>query len=160
MSHPFFDIAVKTIDGRETTLAEFKGNVILVVNVASQCGYTPQYAGLESLYQKYKDQGFVILGFPCNQFLGQEPGDESAIQGFCHRNFGVTFHLFSKINVNGSATHPLFEYLKSQRRGIFGTRSIKWNFTKFLISRSGEVTARYGPSTKPESLEKDIQTLF
>jgi glutathione peroxidase len=159
LHHPF-EIPITTIDGRETTLDEYRDNVILIVNVASHCGCTPQYADLESLYRKYKDRGFVVLGFPCNQFFRQEPDDVSAIQQFCSREYGVTFPLFEKVKVNGRHTHPLYQFLKSQRRGTLGTKFIKWNFTKFLIDRGGAVVCRYGPFTKPKSIEKDVVILL
>ncbi|MBT8348976.1 MAG: glutathione peroxidase, partial [Sulfurovum sp.] len=141
-------------------LEQYKGNVILIVNVASKCGYTSQYDGLEALYKKYKDQGLVVLGFPCNQFGSQEPGSEAEIQNFCRVNFGVTFPMFSKINVNGDDTHPLYRYLKSEQPGILGTEIIKWNFTKFLVSKEGKVIERFGSSIKPISLEKEIEVLL
>ncbi len=155
-----YDIPVKTIDGRITTLAEFQGRVLLIVNVASQCGLTPQYAGLEELYRKHRDAGFTVLGFPCNQFAHQEPGDEPTIQQFCTTNYGVSFPLFAKIEVNGPHAHPLYQFLKSQRPGIFGTEAIKWNFTKFLVGRDGAVLRRYGPGTKPARIERDLPPLL
>ncbi len=155
-----YDFKVNTIDSKETTLEQYKGKVMLIVNVASKCGYTPQYDGLETLYKKYKEQGLVVLGFPCNQFSSQEPGSEAEIQNFCRVNFGVTFPMFSKINVNGDDTHPLYRYLKSQQPGILGTETIKWNFTKFLVDKKGKVIERYGSSTKPVSLEEEIESLL
>lgn len=155
-----YDIKVKTINGEETTLEQYKGNVMLIVNVASKCGYTPQYDGLETLYKKYKDEGLVVLGFPCNQFGSQEPGSEAEIQNFCRVNFGVTFPMFSKINVNGEETHPLYQYLKSEQPGILGTEAIKWNFTKFLVDKKGNVVKRFGSSTKPKELEEKIEALL
>ena len=155
-----YDIKVKTINGEETTLEQYKGNVMLIVNVASKCGYTPQYDGLETLYKKYKDEGLVVLGFPCNQFGSQEPGSEAEIQNFCRVNFGVTFPMFSKINVNGEETHPLYQYLKSEQPGILGTEAIKWNFTKFLVDKEGNVVKRFGSSTKPKELEDKIEALL
>ncbi len=155
-----YDIKVKDIQGRETILGEFKNQVLLIVNVASQCGFTPQYKGLENLYKKYQSKGFRVLGFPCNQFGAQEPGDESEIQSFCDLNYGITFPLFSKIEVNGPHTHPLYEFLKSEKKGILGTEAIKWNFTKFLIDRSGVVLKRFAPTTKPEELEAEIEKLL
>jgi glutathione peroxidase len=128
------------------------------VNVASECGYTPQYAGLEALYRKYKDRGFEVLGFPCNQFGGQEPGDEKQIKSFCETRFDVSFPLFAKIDVNGPGTHPLYEFLKSAEPGLFGTEAIKWNFTKFLVAKDGSVRKRYAPQTKPEAIAADIET--
>ena len=155
-----YDIKVKTINGEEATLKPYKGKVILIVNVASKCGYTPQYDGLETLYKKYKDEGLVVLGFPCNQFGSQEPGSEAEIQNFCRVNFGVTFPMFSKINVNGQETHPLYQYLKSEQPGILGTEAIKWNFTKFLVDKEGNVVKRFGSSTKPKELEEKIEALL
>jgi len=158
--HSIYEIKVKTIDGKETTLEPYKGKVILIVNVASKCGFTRQYDGLESLYRKYKEKGLVVLGFPCNQFGSQEPGTEKEIQNFCRVNFGVTFPMYSKINVNGEETHPLYRYLKSEQPGILGTEAIKWNFTKFLIDREGNVIKRFGSSATPKEIEKDIETLL
>lgn len=155
-----YDIKVKTINGEETTLEPYKGKVMLIVNVASKCGYTPQYDGLETLYKKYMDAGLVVLGFPCNQFGSQEPGSEAEIQNFCRVNFGVTFPMFSKINVNGEETHPLYRYLKSEQPGILGTEAIKWNFTKFLVDKQGNVVERFGSSTKPKELEEKLESLL
>jgi glutathione peroxidase len=155
-----YDIKVKTINGEETTLEPYKDKVLLIVNVASKCGYTPQYDGLEALYKKYKDEGLVVLGFPCNQFGSQEPGSEAEIQNFCRVNFGVTFPMFSKIKVNGEETHPLYRYLKSKQPGILGTEAIKWNFTKFLVDKEGNVVERFGSSTKPKELEEKIEPLL
>ena len=152
-----FTIPVTTIDGRATTLGEYRGQVMLIVNVASRCSLTPQYAGLEALYRTYRDRGFVVLGFPCNQFFHEEPDPEPVIQQFCRTTYGVTFPLFAKIDVNGADTHPLYRFLKSRHRGLLGTRFILWNFTKFLISRKGEVVGRYGPIAKPERLAKRIE---
>lgn len=152
-----YDFKVKTIMGEETTLESYKGKVMLIVNVASKCGFTKQYTGLQELYEKYKDKGFVVLGFPCNQFMSQEPGTEKEIQNFCQVNFGVTFPLFAKIDVNGDNTHPLYVYLKSQASGFLGSESIKWNFTKFLVDKEGNVIERFGSSTEPKELEKDIE---
>ncbi len=155
-----YDFKLRTINGKDTTLEPYKGKVLLIVNVASKCGYTPQYDGLETLYTKYKDKGFVVLGFPCNQFGSQEPGSEAEIQNFCRVNFGVTFPMFSKINVNGENTHPLYQYLKSEQPGILGTEAIKWNFTKFLVDKEGHVVERFGSSTKPSELEDKIEALL
>jgi glutathione peroxidase len=152
-------IIAKTIDGKEKLLKEYQGQVVLVVNVASQCGFTKQYAGLEALYQKFSSKGFVILGFPCNQFGHQEPGSESEIQQFCQLNYGVTFPLFAKIDVNGPNTHPLFVYLKQEQTGLLGTEAIKWNFTKFLVDRQGHVVKRYAPQTEPKDLEKEVEAM-
>lgn len=155
-----YDFKVVTIEGEETTLSPYKNQILLIVNVASKCGFTSQYDGLEALYKKYKDKGFTVLGFPCNQFGSQEPGTEKEIQNFCRVNFGVTFPMFSKINVNGEKTHPLYQYLKSEQPGILGTEAIKWNFTKFLVDREGNVIKRFGSSTTPKEIEKEIETLL
>lgn len=154
-----YDFIVKGIDGREIPLADFRGQVLLIVNVASRCGFTPQYTVLEALYRKYHPQGFSVLGFPCDQFLHQEPGDEQEIKNFCSLNYDVTFPLFSKVHVNGSQTHPLFAYLKSIQRGMLGTGTIKWNFTKFLIDRQGRAVRRFSPRTV-DKLEPAIQPLL
>jgi glutathione peroxidase len=158
MSQSIYEIAVKTIDGKEVTLSDYQGKVLLIVNVASKCGFTSQYKGLESLYQKYKAEGLEILGFPCNQFGGQEPGTETEIQSFCSLNYGVTFPMFAKIDVNGAHEHPLYAYLKSKKTGLLGFDAIKWNFSKFLVDRQGEVIERYAPSTSPDSISTDIET--
>ncbi|HTV34048.1 MAG TPA: glutathione peroxidase [Methylocella sp.] len=155
-----YDFKAASLDGRETPLSDFSGKVLLVVNTASHCGFTPQYAGLEALYRKYKDRGFAVLGFPCNQFGAQEPGDAPEIAKFCSTKYDVTFPLFAKIEVNGAATHPLYAYLKTQAKGILDTEAIKWNFTKFLVDREGKVTARFAPNDKPEALEGDIEKLL
>lgn len=150
------DIQVRGIDGTEQTLASYTGQVLLIVNVASRCGFTPQYTGLEALYQKFRSQGFAVLGFPCDQFGHQEPGDEAAIRQFCTLNYSVTFPLFAKLEVNGAAAHPLYQFLKEARPGLLGTEAIKWNFTKFLVGRDGVVLQRYAPTDKPESLAAAI----
>lgn len=155
-----FDISVTTMDGEPTTLANFRGKVLLIVNVASQCGYTPQYAGLEALHRQYKDRGFSVLGFPCNQFGQQEPGDAAAIKQFCTDRYDVTFPLFAKIEVNGDNAHPLYQLLKRERKGLLGTEAIKWNFTKFLIDRDGNVRQRYAPKDTPAEIAKDVATLL
>lgn len=155
-----YDISVKNIRGEELTMSEYKDRVLLIVNTASKCGFTSQYKGLEKVYQKHKDKGFVVLGFPCNQFKNQEPEGEAAIQEFCELNFGVTFPLFSKIDVNGKSAHPLFQLLKNEAKGLLGSGSIKWNFTKFLVDKNGKVIKRYAPTVKPESIEKDIVELL
>ena len=151
-----YDIEVRTIDGGVQTLEPYRGQMLLIVNVASRCGYTPQYAGLEALYRKYRDRGFVVLGFPCNQFGAQEPGTEAEILAFCTSTYGVTFPLFSRIDVNGPRAHPLYRHLTAARRGLLGTAGIKWNFTKFLVGPSGEVLRRYGPRVPPEQIERDL----
>jgi glutathione peroxidase len=155
-----YSFEVKTIDGTATTLEAYRGKVLLIVNVASKCGYTPQYKGMEELYRKYKDQGFVVLGFPCNQFGLQESAPEAEIKTFCERNFGVTFPLFSKIDVNGAYAHPLYQHLKKQEKGLLGSEFIKWNFTKFLVDRTGTVIKRYGPQKTPAAIEEDIAALL
>ena len=155
-----FEIEVKTIDGELITLDSYKGKVLLIVNVASKCGFTSQYDGLEELYKKYSEQGFVILGFPCNQFGGQEPGSEEEIISFCRLNHGVTFPMFAKIEVNGNDAHPLYVHLKKQRPGLLGSGSIKWNFTKFLVDRDGTVMQRFAPSKKSSDMESDISALL
>ena len=152
-----YDFKAKGIDGKEVSLSQYSGKPLLIVNVASQCGFTPQYEGLEKLYEKYRDRGFFVLGFPCNQFGAQEPGSESDIKTFCELNFGVKFPLFSKIDVNGDHTHPLYEFLKKAQPGVLGSEAIKWNFTKFLVDRQGNPVKRYGSAEKPESIEKDIE---
>jgi len=148
-----------TLSGEHKTLGDFPGKVLLVVNTASQCGFTPQYQGLEALWKRYRDRGLVVLGFPCNQFGKQEPGDEQAISSFCELNFGVSFPLFRKVDVNGASAHPLFAQLKRQAPGLLGTQRIKWNFTKFLISGDGRQVTRYAPTTKPEALQTAIDAL-
>ncbi|HVT36104.1 MAG TPA: glutathione peroxidase [Nevskiaceae bacterium] len=155
-----YDFSAKNIDGSEQKLDQYKGKVLLVVNVASKCGFTPQYKGLEEIWRKHKDQGLVILGFPCDQFGHQEPGDENEIKNFCSLSYDVTFPLFAKIEVNGANAHPLYQYLKSEAPGLLGSEGIKWNFTKFLIDKSGKVVKRYGSVDKPESIEKDIEKLL
>jgi glutathione peroxidase len=151
------DIPLKTIDGQARTLNDFAGRALLIVNVASQCGFTPQYAGLEALHRRFRERGFAVLGFPCDQFGHQEPGDEAAIQKFCTDKYDVTFPMFAKIEVNGANAHPLFKALKQEAPGLLGTQAIKWNFTKFLVDRSRRVARRYAPSDKPETLVKDIE---
>ncbi len=156
----FYDFSALSIDGHEVPLAQYRGKVVLIVNTASKCGYTPQYAGLETLYEQYKDRGLVVLGFPCNQFGAQEPGGEAEIAQFCELNFGVRFPIFAKVDVNGQDAHPLFKFLKSEKAGIFGTEAIKWNFTKFLIDRAGNVVGRFAPATAPADLGAAIDKLL
>ena len=151
-----YDFSAKTIDGDEQPLAAYKGKALLIVNVASKCGFTPQYKGLEELYEKFRGKGLVVLGFPCDQFGHQEPGDEEEIKNFCELNYDVTFPLFSKIEVNGANTHPLYKYLKGEAKGVLGSESIKWNFTKFLIAKDGKVVRRYAPTDTPQGIEKDV----
>ncbi|UZH55265.1 glutathione peroxidase [Salinimicrobium tongyeongense] len=155
----FYDFTVLSLQGNEVNLEKYKGKVVLVVNTASECSFTPQFEGLEALYQKYKDQGLEILGFPCNQFGNQEPGDEKSIAEGCVVNYGVTFPMFSKVDVNGEHAAPLFKYLKKEKGGLLGSK-IKWNFTKFLIDRNGKPVERFAPITKPKNLEKDIEKLL
>lgn len=152
-----YSFSAQAIDGSEVQLSDYAGQVLLVVNVASQCGFTPQYAGLETLFRDYKDQGFVVLAFPCNQFGRQEPGDAQEISEFCRSRYDISFPLFEKIEVNGPEAHPLYVWLKSQKAGILGSPSIKWNFSKFLVDRQGKVVQRLGPTAKPESLRKEIE---
>ncbi|HWM62160.1 MAG TPA: glutathione peroxidase [Rhizomicrobium sp.] len=149
-----------TLAGEEVGLESWRGRVLLIVNTASACGFTPQYAGLEALYQKLEPQGLTVLGFPCNQFGAQEPGTEAEIGAFCQKNYGVTFPMFAKVDVKGANAHQLFQYLTQAKPGILGTEAIKWNFTKFLIDRDGEPVARYAPQTKPEDLEEPIRKLL
>lgn len=151
-----YEFEVKTISGETITMDAFKNKVLLIVNVASKCGFTNQYEGLESLYQKYKDKGLVVLGFPCNQFMNQEPLSEDEIKSFCSLTYGVTFPMFAKIDVNGENAHPLYKYLKESKKGLLGSEAIKWNFTKFLVDKNGNVVNRFAPATKPETLEVDI----
>jgi len=155
-----YDIPVTTIDGTLTTLAQYRGNVLLIVNVASRCGFTDQYAGLEELYRFYKDRGLVVLGFPCNQFLSQEPDNEKEIKKFCSLKYEVSFPMFAKVNVNGPDTHPLYKHLKNEARGFLGTKSIKWNFTKFLVNREGKVIRRFATTTKPQKIARYIEKLL
>ena len=160
MTDNLLNIPCTTLSGDQKTLADYAGKVVLVVNTASKCGFTPQYKGLEALWQAYKDRGLVILGFPCNQFGQQEPGDDAAISEFCELNFGVTFPLFKKVEVNGSNAHPLFVQLKKRAPGLLGSQGIKWNFTKFLIDRDAQSVKRYAPATKPEALKTAIEALL
>lgn len=155
-----YDIVATTIDGKQQSLGEYAGKAMLVVNVASRCGFTPQYAGLESLYRRFAEKGFVVLGFPCNQFGAQEPGADNEIAKFCSANYAVSFPMFAKIEVNGENTHPLYRLLKHAAPGIMGLESIKWNFTKFLIDREGQVVRRYAPNDTPEAIGKDIEALL
>ena len=155
-----FDFSARDIDGRERELAEFKGRALLIVNVASQCGFTPQYGGLEALWRKHRDAGLTVLGFPCDQFGHQEPGDEAAIKQFCSLRYDVTFPLFAKIEVNGQGAHPLYRWLKKEQAGVLGTEAIKWNFTKFLVDRSGNVVRRYAPKDAPEKIDDEIAAVL
>ena len=155
-----YDFTAKRLDGSDEKLSDYRGQVLLIVNTASACGFTPQYAGLEALYEKLHGDGLTILGFPCNQFGAQEPGSAAEIGAFCEKNYGVTFPMFAKIEVNGANAHPLYKYLKDAKPGLLGTEAIKWNFTKFLIGKDGEPVARYAPNTKPEELEAPIKKLL
>lgn len=155
MTH-LYQFEAELLEGGDQSLNDYKGKVLLIVNTASKCGFTPQFGGLEKTYQKYKDQGLVVLGFPCNQFGGQDPGSNEQIGDFCQRNYGVSFPMFAKVDVKGPEAHPIFRYLTRETKG-FINRNIKWNFTKFLIARDGTVLNRYAPTTKPESIEQDIE---
>lgn len=155
-----YDFDAAALDGKPIDLADFRGKVVLVVNVASKCGFTPQYEGLEALYRKHKDAGLVILGFPSNQFGAQEPGDAAEIATFCSTTYGVSFPMFEKIDVNGENAHPLYKWMKGQKKGLAGSRDVKWNFTKFLVDRDGAVVRRFGPQDKPEAIEKHIAELL
>lgn len=155
MNQNIFDLSAKANDGTELSLSQYKGKVMLVVNTASKCGFTPQYKGLQALYQKYADKGLVVIGFPCDQFAHQEPGSDGEIAEFCQRNFGVSFPLMAKVEVNGDGAHPVFKHLRKKAPGVIGD-SIKWNFTKFLVSKDGGKVLRYAPTVEPEALESDI----
>jgi len=155
-----FDFQARGLDGQPIDLARWRGKALLIVNTASACGFTPQYQGLEALQRRYEDQGLVVLGFPCNQFGHQEPGSETEIGAFCEKNYGVTFPLFAKVDVNGDDAHPLFRFLKGEAPGVLGTESIKWNFTKFLVGRDGKVVRRYAPQTRPVDIDGDIGSLL
>jgi glutathione peroxidase len=152
-----YDFSARDIDGQDRSLADYAGKVLLIVNVASKCGFTPQYAGLEKLWQDYRERGLVVMGFPCDQFGNQEPGDEAEIKNFCSLTYEVDFPMYAKIEVNGSGAHPLWKWLKDEKGGLLGIDAIKWNFTKFLVGRDGRVLKRYAPTDKPESLAKDIE---
>lgn len=152
-----YDINVSNIKGEETKLSEYAGKVLLIVNTASKCGFTPQFKGLEDLHESYQEQGLQVLGFPCNQFLSQDPGSNDEISEFCSLNYGVTFPMFAKIEVNGENTHPLYQHLKKAAKGVLGSEKVKWNFTKFLVGKDGEVIKRYAPNTEPKAIAKDIE---
>ena len=154
-----YDFTARSLGGEDISLRRFEGQVLLIVNTASKCGFTPQYEGLETLHQAFKARGFSVLGFPCNQFLGQEPGDSRQIEQFCSSNYGVSFPIFQKIEVNGSNAHPLFKYLKAEKSGLLGSW-IKWNFTKFVVDRAGKVVVRHAPMTRPQGLTKEIEALL
>ncbi len=155
-----YDFSAKTIDGTEQSLDAYRGKTMLIVNVASKCGFTPQYAGLEALYEKWVDKGLVVLGFPCDQFGHQEPGNEEDIKNFCSLTYDVKFPMFAKIDVNGANAHPLYQYLKHEAKGLLGSEGIKWNFTKFLVDKNGKVTKRYAPTDTPDSIGKSIEALL
>ena len=155
-----YDFDAETLDGQPAPLAAYRDKVVLIVNTASKCGFTPQYAGLEALYRKYKDRGLVVLGFPCNQFGGQEPGDAAEIANFCSLTYDVDFPMMRKIDVNGPAAHPLYAYLKKAKKGLLGSEAIKWNFTKFLVDRQGQVVDRFAPTVEPKALERAVEALL
>jgi glutathione peroxidase len=155
-----YDFEAETIDGERASLERYRGQVLLIVNTASKCGFTPQYEGLEELWRKYRDRGLVVLGFPCNQFGGQEPGDAEAIKSFCSLTYDVDFPVMRKIDVNGPKAHPLYVWLKSQQKGVLGTEAIKWNFTKFLVDRNGQVVDRFAPTVTPKALDSAIEALL
>ncbi|WP_288370331.1 glutathione peroxidase [uncultured Marinobacter sp.] len=155
-----YDFSAKDIKGNEISLADYQGKVLLIVNTASKCGFTPQFEGLQNLHKELGDKGFEVLGFPCNQFLSQDPGDEDAISQFCSLNYGVSFPMFAKIEVNGEGTHPLFRFLKKEAKGLMGSEKVKWNFTKFLVDSNGQVVRRYAPTAKPEEIRADIEKLL
>jgi glutathione peroxidase len=157
MSDSLYDLEVTTLDGQTHRMDEWRGQVLLVVNTASKCGFTPQYEGLQALHERFGERGLAVLGFPCNQFGAQEPGDAAEIREFCDTRFGVSFPLFAKIDVNGDDTHPLYQHLKSEAPGLLGSRNIKWNFTKFLVDRDGNILERFAPTTKPEKLASQIE---
>jgi glutathione peroxidase len=155
-----YDYSAKTLDGQDVSLADYRGQVLLIVNTASKCGFTPQYEGLEALYRDYKDRGLTILGFPCNQFGAQEPGDAEEIASFCSLTYDVTFPMLAKIDVNRPSAHPLYAFLKKEQKGVLGTEGIKWNFTKFLIDQNGQVVERFEPPVKPETIEPEVEALL
>ena len=155
-----YDFSADSLAGKPVNLDQYRGKVLLIVNTASKCGYTPQYEGLEKVYEQFKDKGVEVLGFPCNQFLSQEPGSAEEIGAFCQKNYGVTFPMFAKIDVNGDNAHPLFKHLAAEAPGLLGSKAIKWNFTKFLVNRNGDVVERYAPATEPEKIVKDIEKLL
>ncbi len=152
-----YDFSAEKLEGGEQSLADYRGKVLLIVNTASKCGFTPQFEGLEKVFEEYKDKGLVVLGFPCNQFASQDPGSNNEIGEFCQRNYGVSFPMFAKIDVNGNDAHPLYKYLTKEAKGILGSEAVKWNFTKFLVGKDGNVIDRYAPTTKPESMVGDIE---
>ncbi len=155
-----YHFTVKNIKGEEVSLEQYKGKALVIVNVASKCGFTPQYKGLQAIYEEYKDRGLVVLGFPCNQFMQQEPGTNEEIASFCEMNYGVTFPMFAKIDVNGENAHPLFKYLCEQAPGLLGSKAVKWNFTKFLVDKDGNVVERFAPQTSPEGMKQAIESVL
>jgi len=155
-----YDFSARDIKGKEVAMANYRGKVLLIVNTASKCGFTPQFEGLQALYSEFGDRGLEVLGFPCNQFLSQDPGNDDSISQFCSLNYGVSFPMFAKIDVNGSGAHPLFAYLKKEAKGLMGSEKVKWNFTKFLVNRDGQVVRRYAPTVKPEDIKADIEELI
>ncbi|MEQ5833425.1 glutathione peroxidase [Marinobacter sp. NFXS9] len=155
-----YDIEVQDIKGNTRSMADYRGQVLLIVNTASKCGFTPQFEGLQALHQELGGEGFDVLGFPCNQFMNQDPGDNNEIEQFCSLNYGVDFPMFAKIEVNGDNTHPLYRFLKHEAKGLMGSEKIKWNFTKFLVNRNGDVVKRYPPTAKPQDIRKDIEKLL
>ncbi|WP_191561036.1 glutathione peroxidase [Metabacillus idriensis] len=155
-----YDIKIKTINGVEQSMSEFKGKVLVIVNTASKCGFTPQYKALQELYETYQSEGLEILGFPCNQFMSQEPGNEEEIKSFCELNYGVTFPMYAKVDVNGSDAHPLFNHLTKEAPGVLGSKAVKWNFTKFLVDKNGKAAERFSPNTDPKEMEEKIQQLL
>ena len=160
MKESFYDFKANDINGKEVSMSSYEGKVVLIVNVASSCGFTPQYEGLQKLYDEHKEKGLEILAFPCNQFGEQEKGSEEEIKNFCEKNYSITFPIFEKVEVNGNDAHPIFKFIKEQKKGFMGTESIKWNFSKFLLSKNGEVIKRYGSLDVPENLEADIKQLL
>jgi glutathione peroxidase len=160
MADSIYEFQADRIGGTQTSLADYKGKVVLIVNTASKCGFTPQFEGLESLHKKFEGKGLAILGFPCNQFGHQDPGSNGEIETFCQKNYGVSFPMFAKVDVNGDKAHPLYQYLKAEAPGLLGSKSIKWNFTKFLVDKTGKVVKRYPPLTKPEDIESDLAALL
>ncbi|MFL1453470.1 glutathione peroxidase [Marinobacter sp. GN3S48] len=160
MADSIYDFKVQDIKGNEHDMAEYQGKVLLIVNTASKCGFTPQFEGLQSMYRDLGDKGLAVLGFPCNQFMNQDPADDDAISQFCSLNYGVDFPMFAKIEVNGPGAHPLYRFLKSEARGVMGSEKVKWNFTKFLVGREGQVIRRYPPTAKPEAIRADIEKLL
>ena len=159
-SETIYSFSAKDIKGQEVSMDDYRGKVLLIVNTASKCGFTPQFEGLQSLHDELGERGFEVLGFPCNQFMNQDPGNDDAISQFCSLNYGVSFHMFAKIEVNGDGTHPLFRFLKREAKGLMGSEKVKWNFTKFLVNRDGQVVRRYAPTAKPADIRADIEKLL